>query len=341
MRAGDVQIGPGTGVLTAELLAAGASVTAVEKPAADDLSGGECVNPRELSQRSSGGHGPGLSRRFYSCAVCARGRALGVLTGPGLRLRGWRAPVQDEVLATGLSDFYSSCPALEVVCADFMRWRKKEELLLPEHESPAKVVANLPYNITSDALKRLLPKREEFSLLVVMVQAEAAERLVAACAGDKDYRAVSVRVQFYSEPSFVQMVGRKAFFPAPNVDSAVISFALKEQLPDVQSEHRFFQLVATSFVHKRKMLRNNLKGMGFSPAQVEAALLEMEKPCTSRPADLSMTDYVQLHHVLEGGAEDDSMASPHLELAESSDAAEKVIESDHMDGIRNSDNHET
>jgi 16S rRNA A1518/A1519 N6-dimethyltransferase RsmA/KsgA/DIM1 with predicted DNA glycosylase/AP lyase activity len=68
------------------------------------------------------------------------------------------------------------------------------------------VVANLPYNITSDALKRMLPMGDHISHLILMVQYEAAERLVSSSAGDGDYRPISVRVHFYSEPTFIRKV---------------------------------------------------------------------------------------------------------------------------------------
>jgi len=72
------------------------------------------------------------------------------------------------------------------------------------------VVANLPYNITSDALKRMLPMGDHISDLILMVQYEAAERLVSSSAGDGDYRPISVRVHFYSEPSFIRKVRASA-----------------------------------------------------------------------------------------------------------------------------------
>ena len=76
--------------------------------------------------------------------------------------------------------------------------------------SRGQVVANLPYNITSDALKRMLPMGDHISDLILMVQYEAAERLVSSSAGDGDYRPISVRVHFYSEPSFIRKVRASA-----------------------------------------------------------------------------------------------------------------------------------
>eukprot|EP00976_Prorocentrum_cordatum_P100502 1192260-Prorocentrum_minimum.AAC.1 len=149
---------------------------------------------------------PGAVQRFYAIPQVSRRFAMTACDGMGV----------------------------QVVCDDFMRWRKKEQLL-PDEMAKVKVVANLPYNITSDALKRLLPMGDNISDVVVMVQLEAAERFTSASPGDGDYRPISVRVHFYSTPEFVRKVDKSLYYPAPAVDGAIIRFKLKQsnELPQV------------------------------------------------------------------------------------------------------------
>ena len=130
--------------------------------------------------------------------------------------------------------------------ADILRWPVEERLrpfLSPGQR--AKCVANLPYNITTSALKKLLPLGSLFSSCTLMLQEEAAERLVNASPGDSEYRAMSFFVNFYAEPRISFRVDKSAFTPQPKCDSAVVVMGMRrpEECPEVTSAKAFFSLV--------------------------------------------------------------------------------------------------
>lgn len=125
-----------------------------------------------------------------------------------------------------------------------------------------KVVANLPYYITSPFIARLLEERYPFEQAVVMVQKEVAERL-AAGPGTKAYGALSVLVQYYTDPKIVLRVSRRNFFPPPEVDSTVVRLRrLEEPRVRVKSIPVFFAVVRGAFGQRRKMLSSALEGSG-------------------------------------------------------------------------------
>jgi 16S rRNA (adenine1518-N6/adenine1519-N6)-dimethyltransferase len=136
---------------------------------------------------------------------------------------------------------------------------------------PYKVVANLPYYITSAVLRHLLEAEQPPTLAVVMVQREVAQRIVAK-PGDMSLLAVSV--QFYAEPKIVNKVPAGAFYPRPKVDSAVLRLDVRPQpaVPDVDREH-FFNVVRAGFGQKRKQLLNSLSsGLALPKEKVQAIL---------------------------------------------------------------------
>lgn len=130
-----------------------------------------------------------------------------------------------------------------------------------------KVCANLPYYITTPIIFALLEKRLPMERLVAMVQKEVAERM-AAKPGGKDYGALSVAIQYFTEPEIAFIVPPDSFIPAPAVDSAVIVCKRRQQPPvQVCDEDLFFRVVKAAFSMRRKMLNNALKNMGISGEQ--------------------------------------------------------------------------
>lgn len=123
---------------------------------------------------------------------------------------------------------------------------------------PYKLISNLPYYITTPIITKLLTNSFNFKIAVLMVQVEVAERIVAQ-AGGKDYGALSVFIQFYTNPVIVCRVSRSVFLPSPDVDSAVIKLVVREKpLVEVQSEKTFLTIVRAAFRQRRKMLLNAL-----------------------------------------------------------------------------------
>lgn len=123
-----------------------------------------------------------------------------------------------------------------------------------------KVVANLPYYITTPAVLKLLDSKGLFERIVVMVQREVAERMVAR-PGGKDYGAFSIVVQFHTSPEIVSIVPPGAFLPEPEVDSAVVRLKVRGSPPvNVTDQAFFFEVVRAGFQQRRKTLRNALRG---------------------------------------------------------------------------------
>ena len=140
------------------------------------------------------------------------------------------------------------------------------------NNKPFKVVANLPYYITTPIIMSLLESRLPIERLVVMVQKEVALRMVAK-PGTKDYGALSVAVQYYTEPDIVLDVPPKSFLPAPAVTSSVIRCVLRDKPPvDVIDEKLFFRVVKAGFAQRRKTFANTMKTTGLSKDRIEELL---------------------------------------------------------------------
>lgn len=137
---------------------------------------------------------------------------------------------------------------------------------------PFKMVANLPYYITTPIIMSLLESKLPIERLVVMVQKEVALRMVAK-PGTKDYGALSVAVQYYTEPDIVLDVPPKSFLPAPAVTSSVIRCVLRDKPPvDVIDEKLFFRVVKAGFAQRRKTFSNTMKTTGLSKDRIEELL---------------------------------------------------------------------
>ena len=142
------------------------------------------------------------------------------------------------------------------------------------NHKPFKVVANLPYYITTPIIMSLLESKLPIERLVVMVQKEVALRMVAK-PGTKDYGALSVAVQYYTEPDIVLDVPPKSFLPAPAVTSSVIRCVLRDKPPvDVIDEKLFFRVVKAGFAQRRKTFSNTMKTTGLTRDRIEELLVK-------------------------------------------------------------------
>ncbi len=157
-----------------------------------------------------------------------------------------------------------------------------------------KVCANLPYYITTPIIFALLEKRLPMECLVAMVQKEVAERM-AAKPGGKDYGALSVAIQYYTEPEIAFLVPPSSFIPAPAVDSAVIVCRRRQEPPvRVCDEELFFRVVKAAFSLRRKMLSNSLKSMGITSEQCTKWLLLAGIDGKRRAETLNLDDFAAL-----------------------------------------------
>lgn len=166
--------------------------------------------------------------------------------------------------------------------------------LLEEHKefSSVKVVANLPYYITTPILMDLLEKKLPLKSITVMVQKEVALRMKAA-PGTKDYGALSLAVQYYSEPAIVQEVPPHCFIPRPNVSSSVIHLRLHKKAPvSVQDPALLFKTIKFSFMQRRKTLVNALaSGFQLDKRQLQDLLSSLSYPENVRGETLSLADF--------------------------------------------------
>ena len=160
----------------------------------------------------------------------------------------------DSKLCTALDARFGSNPGFKLLEADALKFDFGR--IGPRF----KVVANLPYYAATHILKRLIYFQSHVIDMTVMLQKEVVDRLVAE-PGQKEYGSLSVFVQYHNEVRRVLEVGREAFSPPPKIDSSVVKL-IPLQIPkvDVKNETIFFKIVHAAFLHKRKMLKNNLKG---------------------------------------------------------------------------------
>jgi 16S rRNA (adenine1518-N6/adenine1519-N6)-dimethyltransferase len=158
-----------------------------------------------------------------------------------------------------------------------------------------KLVANLPYYITAPTFRHFLESANPPRLLVVMVQYEVAQRIVAA---PGDLSLLGVSIQFYGKPDIVAHVPARAFYPAPKVDSAILRVDLKDEVPLAHKQRAsFFRLVQAGFSERRKQIHNSLaRGLHRKDAEVQAWLKAAGIDPGRRAETLSIEEWLQLWH---------------------------------------------
>ncbi|WP_314984754.1 16S rRNA (adenine(1518)-N(6)/adenine(1519)-N(6))-dimethyltransferase RsmA [uncultured Veillonella sp.] len=162
------------------------------------------------------------------------------------------------------------------------------------NQKPFKVVANLPYYITTPIIMSLLESKLPIERLVVMVQKEVALRMVAK-PGTKDYGALSVAVQYYTEPDIVLDVPPKSFLPAPAVTSSVIRCILRDKPPvDVIDEKLFFRVVKAGFAQRRKTFANTMRTTGLSKEQIDDILVKANIDGQRRGETFSLQEFADV-----------------------------------------------
>lgn len=167
---------------------------------------------------------------------------------------------------------------------------------------PMKVVANLPYYITTPIIMALFEKRLPLKSITVMVQQEVADRMGVG-PGTKEYGALSLAVQYYARPEIITKVPAACFMPKPNVDSAVVRLTRYDEPPvEVEDERWLFTLIRASFNQRRKTLANGIAnaGIGIGRGQVEDALAVTGLPPTTRGETLTLKQFADLSNALCG-----------------------------------------
>ena len=225
--------------------------------------------------------------------------------GPGIGTMTQRlAEAAGEVIAVEIDK--NLIPILEETLADYDNVTILNEDILKvdihkmveEHEGkPLKVVANLPYYITTPIIMALFESHVPLTSVTVMVQKEVADRM-RALPGTKEYGALSLAVQYYAKPEIVTKVPAACFMPRPNVDSTVVRLTRYKNRPvETQDEAWLFAVIRASFNQRRKTLVNglvNAGSIGVSRQQVEAVLAAMGLPATIRGEALTLNLFAEL-----------------------------------------------
>ncbi len=229
------------------------------------------------------------------------GSGIGVLTSELAKRADKVAAVEiDKRLIPVLKRTLSEFNNVKLINADIMDV-DLESLIEEEFQGlEVAVCANLPYYLTSPIIMMLLEKRLRIKSVTVMVQKEAGVRLCAKM-GTRDMGAVTVAVNYFSEPKILFNVSRGSFMPMPNVDSCVVRFDIKDKTPEgVSDEKFFFKVVRGAFSQRRKTLSNSVSSaLGIEKQTVIKAVKEAGLPLSVRPEQLSMEELIEFGNVLK------------------------------------------
>lgn len=203
----------------------------------------------------------------------------------------------DKMLIPILEDTLSEYDNVEVINQDVLKVDIKSLAEEKNNGKPIKVVANLPYYITTPIIMGLFESGVPIDSITIMVQKEVADRMQTG-PGSKDYGALSLAVQYYAAAKVILNVSATCFMPRPNIDSAVIKLTRhKEPTVNVADEKLMFKIIRASFNQRRKTLVNGLKNspeLSFSKEQIVKAIEKIGKPETIRGEALTLEEFAEL-----------------------------------------------
>lgn len=229
------------------------------------------------------------------------GPGLGTLTKELLEKAGKVICIElDKRMMEILEDRFSMYTNFKVINEDVLKVNLKD-LIQQEKIKTAKIVANLPYYITTPIIMKLLEDRLDIETITVMIQKEVADRLVTE-PGTGDTGAITYAIHYYTEPKRVLEVPNTAFIPAPKVNSSVIQLEiLKTPSVKVENEEELFKLIKIAFMQKRKTLINalaNSKKYG-NKEQIEKVLRELKIDLQIRAEKLTLEQFAELSNLIE------------------------------------------
>lgn len=206
----------------------------------------------------------------------------------------------DKSLIPILKDTLSEYDNVEVINEDILKVDINRICEEYNQGRPIKVVANLPYYITTPIIMGLFESHVPLESITIMVQKEVADRMQCG-PGSKEYGALSLAVQYYASPEIVQLVPPNCFMPRPNVGSAVIRLTRYNEPPvSVDDEAFMFRVIRASFNQRRKTLVNGLQSgsLGVTKEDIQDAIAQMELSPTIRGEALTLEQFAQLSNII-------------------------------------------
>ena len=200
----------------------------------------------------------------------------------------------DSTLYTELDSQFANDSSIDIIHGDFLELDIPS--LIPQNTLP-KVIANLPYAITTPILWKLLEHSDQLGSCVLMMQREVAERIVAT-PGGKDYGALTIGISYHADTAMIGTLSPDNFYPEPKVESALLHLSMLETpRVSVEDVSFFFRLVRESFRGRRKMLKNSLKRFATSD-RLNEILSTLDIAPQRRPETLDITEFAALANVL-------------------------------------------
>ena len=261
----------------------------------------------EIHPKRSKGQNFLINEKIYDEIISAAELQAGdfvLEVGPGLGfLTAKMASIAKKVMAVELDDTLAKylqmaidsqgVENVEIVNSDILKFNFAEKLT-----GKYKIVANLPYNISSIFLRLVFSLANRPERVVLMLQKEVAERI---CAAPPEMSILAISVQYYAVPQIIRIVKAGNFWPEPEIDSAIIRMDVKKEFPLApENEKKFFRLVRIGFSARRKMLKNNLLGgLKIEAKIIEKALLDNNFDFKLRAEDLRLDDWLKLFASLE------------------------------------------
>lgn len=214
--------------------------------------------------------------------------------GPGLGILTIELAKQAKKVITVEKD-KRMCKILKEILGDYRNVEivNQDALSYELEVTNYKIIANLPYYVTSPVIRKFLEAKHKPELMVLMVQKEVSQRIVAR---PPRMNLLAVAVQFYAEAKIVSYVSKKSFWPQPKIDSAIIKIIPQKvtNLP-TNNHKKFFEIIRAGFSSKRKMLKNNLSSTSLEASKIEKALKEIGLNPKARAENLSISDWLKLY----------------------------------------------
>ncbi len=203
----------------------------------------------------------------------------------------------DKKMIQILQDRFMLYKNVEIINEDILKLNINEIIEKSRYKT-AKIVANLPYYITTPIIMKLLEEKASLESITVMVQKEVADRLCAKT-GEREAGAITYAVEYYSNAKKILDVPKESFIPAPNVESAVITLeVVKEKYKEIKDEKKLFEIIKYAFMQRRKTLINALQNAGIKKEKIKETLKKLEIDEKIRGEALTLEQFIKITNLL-------------------------------------------